>query len=98
MSTPMQILPEHHRHCDELFAAAEEAALNGDWDAAVPAFERFNAQMIAHFDAEETLRLIERYRVDSYLSYYRFVKRRFLEQMEAAEALEKKKKGRKKVA
>lgn len=55
MSTPTQILPDHHRHCDELFAAAEEAALNGDWDAAAPAFERFNAQMIAHFDAEETL-------------------------------------------
>lgn len=55
MSTPSQTLPEHHRHCDELFAAAEEAALGGDWSAAVPAFERFNAQMIAHFDAEETL-------------------------------------------
>jgi iron-sulfur cluster repair protein YtfE (RIC family) len=55
MSSPAQILPDHHRHCDELFAAAEEAALRGDWDAAGPAFERFNAQMIAHFDAEETL-------------------------------------------
>ena len=55
MSTPTQVLPDHHRHCDELFAAAEEAALRGDWAAASPAFERFNAQMTAHFDAEETL-------------------------------------------
>ena len=55
MSFPTQILPAHHRHCDDLFAAAEDAALRDDWAAAVPAFERFNAQMIAHFDAEETL-------------------------------------------
>jgi len=55
MSFPTQILPDHHRHCDDLFAAAEEAALAGDWSKAVPAFERFNAQMHAHFDAEETL-------------------------------------------
>ena len=55
MSLPTQVLPDHHRHCDNLFAAAEDAALRGDWTAAAPAFERFNAQMIAHFDAEETL-------------------------------------------
>ena len=55
MSSPSQILPDHHRHCDDLYAAAEDAALRGDWAVAAPAFERFNAQMIAHFDAEETL-------------------------------------------
>ena len=55
MSFPTQVLPDHHRHCDDLFAAAEEAALAGDWNTALPAFERFNAQMQAHFDAEETL-------------------------------------------
>lgn len=55
MSFPTQVLPDHHRHCDTLFVAAEEAALRGDWAAATPAFEHFNAQMIAHFDAEETL-------------------------------------------
>ena len=55
MSFPSQVLPDHHRHCDELFAAAEDAALRGDWALAAPAFERFNAQMTAHFDAEETL-------------------------------------------
>jgi len=55
MSFPTQILPAHHKHCDDLFVAAEDAALRRDWVAAAPAFARFNAQMIAHFDAEETL-------------------------------------------
>jgi len=55
MSFPTQILPEHHKHCDDLFVAAEDAALRGDWAAAAPAFAHFNTQMIAHFDAEETL-------------------------------------------
>jgi iron-sulfur cluster repair protein YtfE (RIC family) len=55
MSFPTQILPEHHRHCDDLFVAAEESAQRGDWGAAAPAFERFQAQMQAHFAAEEDL-------------------------------------------
>jgi hemerythrin-like domain-containing protein len=55
MSLPTQILPAHHRHCDDLFVAAEESVQRGDWTAAAPAFERFNAQMKAHFEAEEGL-------------------------------------------
>ena len=55
MSFPTQILPDHHRHCDDLFVAAEEAAQRQDWAAAVPAFERFRDQMRAHFEAEEAL-------------------------------------------
>ena len=55
MSFPTQILPDHHRHCDSLFVAAEEAAQRGDWAVAAPAFERFHEQMKAHFDAEEAL-------------------------------------------
>ena len=55
MSFPTQILPAHHRHCDDLFAAAEESAQRGDWAAAAPAFARFNDQMKAHFEAEEGL-------------------------------------------
>lgn len=55
MSAPTQILPPHHRHCDDLFAAAEEAARRRDWDTAQAAFARFNAQMLAHFTAEEDL-------------------------------------------
>ena len=53
MSFPTQILPDHHRHCDDLFVAAEESAQRGDWAAAAPAFERFQGQMQAHFEAEE---------------------------------------------
>jgi iron-sulfur cluster repair protein YtfE (RIC family) len=55
MSYPTQILPAHHRHCDDLFVAAEEAAQRGDWPAAAPAFARFYDQMKAHFEAEESL-------------------------------------------
>lgn len=49
------ILPNHHRHCDELFVVAEEAAQSGDWAAASAAFEHFSTQMQAHFDAEEAV-------------------------------------------
>jgi iron-sulfur cluster repair protein YtfE (RIC family) len=55
MSFPTQILPAHHKHCDDLFVAAEESAQSGDWAAAAPAFERFHNQMTAHFEAEEGL-------------------------------------------
>ena len=55
MSFPTQILPAHHRQCDDLFVAAEDAAGRGDWSAATSAFERFQAQMKAHFAAEEDL-------------------------------------------
>jgi iron-sulfur cluster repair protein YtfE (RIC family) len=55
MSFPTQILPDHHRHCDNLFVAAEEAVQRGDWTEAASAFERFHGQMTAHFEAEEGL-------------------------------------------
>ncbi len=55
MSLPTQILPEHHHHCDDLFVAAEDAVGRGDWAEAEAAFGRFEGQMKAHFDAEETL-------------------------------------------
>ena len=55
MSYPTQILPDHHRHCDDLFVAAEEAVQRQDWAAAATAFERLQAQMLAHFSAEEDL-------------------------------------------
>jgi iron-sulfur cluster repair protein YtfE (RIC family) len=55
MSVPTQILPDHHRHCDDLFVAAENSVQRGDWAAAAPAFEHFRAQMNAHFEAEESV-------------------------------------------
>src|SRR5512135_1752513 len=55
MSFPTQILPDHHRHCDDLFVAAEAAVQRGDWAAAAPACAHFRAQMEAHFAAEEEM-------------------------------------------
>lgn len=55
MSHPTQILPDHHRHCDNLFVAAEESVQRGDWAAAASSFRRFHDQMKAHFEAEEGL-------------------------------------------
>ena len=55
MSFPTQILPAHHKHCDDLFVAAEEAVQRADWTTAASAFERFHGQMTAHFGAEEDL-------------------------------------------
>ena len=55
MTLVTQILPEHHKHCDELFVVAEDAVHSGDWTAAAIAFSRFDAQMRAHFSAEEDL-------------------------------------------
>jgi iron-sulfur cluster repair protein YtfE (RIC family) len=55
MNLPTRILPEHHRHCDDLFVAAEDSARRDDWAAAEPAFARFRDHMEAHFAAEEDL-------------------------------------------
>ena len=55
MSYPTQILPDHHRHCDDLFVAAEQAVQGGDWASAAPACAHLCAQMKAHFAAEEDL-------------------------------------------
>lgn len=55
MSLPTQILPHHHRHCDDLFIAAEEAVQRHDWAVAEKSFARFHAQMRAHFQAEEEM-------------------------------------------
>ena len=53
MTPVSQILPDHHKHCDELFAAAEDAVQDGDWASADAAVAHFDAQMRAHFSAEE---------------------------------------------
>jgi len=55
MSLPSQILPQHHKHCDDLFIAAEASAEQGDWPVVATSFHRFREQMEAHFSAEENL-------------------------------------------
>jgi hemerythrin-like domain-containing protein len=53
MTLPTQVLPDHHRHCDDLFVAAENAVQRRDWALAEREFAHFRAQMDAHFVAEE---------------------------------------------
>ncbi|MDD2884901.1 MAG: hemerythrin domain-containing protein [Dechloromonas sp.] len=49
-----QLLSEDHRHCDDLFATAEQAASQADWPSAQAAFACFVQAMTAHFLAEES--------------------------------------------
>jgi hemerythrin-like domain-containing protein len=46
---------QHHKHCDEIFADAEEACGNGDWAAGATAFGVFREQLETHFASEEEL-------------------------------------------
>jgi iron-sulfur cluster repair protein YtfE (RIC family) len=50
---PTQVLPVHHKHCDELFAAAELAASKGRWVECREAYSTFRREMSAHFATEE---------------------------------------------
>lgn len=46
---------QHHKHCDELFATAEEACTKGDWAAGETAFTLLADQLETHFSSEEQL-------------------------------------------
>jgi iron-sulfur cluster repair protein YtfE (RIC family) len=46
---------QHHKHCDDLFARAEEACANGEWTAGEDAFALLVDQLEAHFRSEEEL-------------------------------------------
>lgn len=53
MSTILEFLGNDHRACDDLFASAEEAAGNRNWDGARELFARFKAAMAHHLAMEE---------------------------------------------
>ena len=53
MSTILEYMGTDHRACDDLFASAEEAAGNKDWDRARDYFRRFLAAMAHHLAMEE---------------------------------------------
>jgi hemerythrin-like domain-containing protein len=53
MNTPTQTLQKHHKHCDEMFAVAEEQAHLGDWLACAASFASFGDEIEAHFSTEE---------------------------------------------
>ncbi len=42
-----------HRHCDQLFADAEEQASGGNWEAAIDNYRKFHQALLHHFDIEE---------------------------------------------
>ncbi|MCB1631211.1 MAG: hemerythrin domain-containing protein [Pseudomonadales bacterium] len=54
MSGIRNLMTDDHRHCDDLFASAEQAIGRGEVDVAREAFTRFHAAMVAHFNSEET--------------------------------------------
>ena len=46
---------QHHKHCDEIFADAEDACASGDWVAGEKAFTLLRNQLEMHFASEEEL-------------------------------------------
>jgi iron-sulfur cluster repair protein YtfE (RIC family) len=44
---------QHHKHCDEIFASAEDACANGNWAAGEKAFALLLNQLETHFTSEE---------------------------------------------
>jgi iron-sulfur cluster repair protein YtfE (RIC family) len=44
---------QHHKHCDQIFAEAEEACAEGDWVTGARAFALLNNQLETHFTSEE---------------------------------------------
>lgn len=54
MSTTAPLL-QHHKHCDELFARAEDACAKGEWAGGADAFGHLQQQLEIHFLGEEEL-------------------------------------------
>ena len=53
MNTILDFLGSDHRACDDLFASAETAAAQKNWDSAHSLFERFQTAMAHHLAMEE---------------------------------------------
>ncbi|MBE9538874.1 MAG: hemerythrin domain-containing protein [Proteobacteria bacterium] len=54
MATVSSFMQENHRECDELFAAAEEAVVDCDWEAAAVRWRDFSNALNHHItDREE---------------------------------------------
>ncbi|VAX08064.1 hypothetical protein MNBD_GAMMA26-1711 [hydrothermal vent metagenome] len=56
-----------HKRCDEMFALAEEAVANADWEKAADLFKEFEDTIEHHFIMEETV-LFPAYTVKTNLS------------------------------
>ncbi len=48
-------LTADHNHCDDLFAEAENAVANDDWQTATTQFKAFEAATLLHFSREENI-------------------------------------------
>ena len=48
------LMTDDHRHCDDLFAAADKAIGQRQWAAAATAWQQFQSAMEAHLGAEES--------------------------------------------
>ena len=53
MTTIRTFMTDDHRHCDDLFAEAEQAVARKDLEAARAAFGHFRTAILAHFATEE---------------------------------------------
>ena len=53
MTTIRTFMTDDHRHCDDLFAEAEQAVAADNAQAANAAFGHFRLATLAHFDSEE---------------------------------------------
>ena len=53
MTTIRTFMTDDHRHCDDLFAEAEQALGKKNLPAATAAFTHFRGALLAHFDCEE---------------------------------------------
>ena len=48
-----EVLPDHHRTCDDIFVDAEKSAMAGRWQECAQTFGHFRREMAAHFSTEE---------------------------------------------
>jgi len=55
METIIEFMTVSHKTCDEEFARAEEAVLDGKWEEAAAAFDHFHHAMTRHFRMEEEI-------------------------------------------
>ncbi|MCL2635496.1 MAG: hemerythrin domain-containing protein [Betaproteobacteria bacterium] len=53
MTTIRSFMTDDHRHCDDLFAEAEQAMAKNNIEAGKAAFGHFREALLAHFAAEE---------------------------------------------
>ncbi len=54
-STINSFMAAHHKECDELFAQAEQAVSEGDWEGGLPRWQAFADELEKHFTREEQI-------------------------------------------